>query len=156
MSKQQRLSVEQYVEITDWFKFNKDRIEKAQNTQLEASALAEKELGYPVPLTTVQRCAKIAKIQWANSPPPPPPPPIDREAIITLIAALEGLYIETVGSAPKNLVDLKSSYIQDTARKEKIPIMKQIKNPDFETKNSCTAIETIRSSFDTNNHEVGR
>ena len=82
--------------------------------------------------------------------PPPPPLPIDREAIIILISALEGLYIETRGSAPQNLVELKSAYVQNaakTTKKEKTGDValpggisfdyqakspaKQIKNEDF-------------------------
>ncbi|GAJ04105.1 unnamed protein product, partial [marine sediment metagenome] len=98
--KLKRMTIERYIQITDWLKLNKDRIEKGGCTQLEAVAMAEKELGYEVPLSSIQRCAKMADIAWANSPPKPPPVPIDREAIIILIGALSGLYIEEGKTVP--------------------------------------------------------
>ena len=161
MAKQQRLSVEQYVLITDWLKMNRDRIEGNSHTQLEVSGIAEKELGFFVPLTTVQRCAKIAKVKWANSPPPPPPLPIDREAIIILISALEGLYIETRGSAPQNLVELKSAYVQNSAKKKSIASQVQNKDIQYEgcsdvflPDDNCVAFDSCNKGDDL--HKVGR
>ena len=114
----QRMTVEQYVEVTDWLKNNKYRIEsQTECTQLEAAALVAAELGYAVPLTTIQRCAKIAKIKWAKSPAPPPPVPIEHEAIVILIGALSGLYIETGRTIPDELANLQSTYVRDNGNK---------------------------------------
>lgn len=110
MPKQNRITVEQYVEIVDYLKVNKCRIEAAENTQLEAAAIAEADLGYVVPLTTIQRCAKIAGVRWAKSPALPPPVPLDHEAIVILIGAIAGLYIETGRTIPENLANLQSTY----------------------------------------------
>jgi len=113
MSKKKRLSIEEYVEITDWLKVNKHRIESTENTQLEAAAIAGSELGYIVPLTTIQRCAKIAKVKWAKSPAPPLPVPLEHEAIVILIGAIAGLYIETNRTVPAELANLQSNYVRD-------------------------------------------
>lgn len=113
----QRMTVEQYVEITDWLKNNKNRIERLNEcTQLEAAAIAEAELGYAVPLTTIQRCAKIAKVKWAKSPAPPPPVPIERDAIIILIGAISGLYVETGRTLPAELANLQSTYVREAGK----------------------------------------
>lgn len=117
----QRVTVEQYVQITDWFRMNKDKIRIQQYTQLEAALQAENDLGYSVPLTTIQRCAKIAKIRWAKSPPKPPPVPIEREAIIILIGALAGLYVETGRTIPTGLANLKSTYVREPTDEENQP-----------------------------------
>jgi len=105
--------MEQYVEITDYLRENKHRIESAENTQAEAAAIAEQALGYPVPLTTIQRCAKIAKVKWAKSPSPPPPVPLKREAIIILMGAIAGLYVETGKSVPDELANLQTTYVRE-------------------------------------------
>lgn len=111
--KVKRMTVEQYIQINDWLKLNKDRIEKTEYSQLEAAAIAGKELGFDVPLSSIQRCAKMANIVWANSPPKLPPVPIDREAIIILIGALSGLYIEEGKTVPDNLANLQSRYVKE-------------------------------------------
>lgn len=113
MSKQERITMEKYVEITDWLKMNKNKIEVTEHTQAEASLLAESELGYAVPLTTIQRCAKMAKIKWAKSPAPPSPVPLEREAIIILMGAIAGLYVETGKTVPAELANLQTTYVQD-------------------------------------------
>ncbi len=110
--KQQRISMEQYVEVTDWCRTNKYRIEGGVMVQLHAAQIAGSELGYVVPITTIQRCAKIAKIKWAKSPPPPIPVPLDHEAILILISSLCGLYVETVGSVPDELANLKTNFVK--------------------------------------------
>jgi hypothetical protein len=134
MAKQQRVSVEQYVTLTDWCRTNKRSLEANENTQAEAAALAEGDLGFAVPITSMQRCAKIAEIRWAKSPPPPPAPPIEREAIIILIGALEGLYIETGRTVPALLANLKSTYVraEDTTGRTTSVAAKQIKNKDIQ------------------------
>lgn len=113
MTKQIRITVEKYVEITDWLKENKNKIEVTENTQSEAAAIAEAALGYAVPLTTIQRCAKIAKVKWAKSPNPPLPVPLDHEAIVILIGAIAGLYIETGRTVPAELANLQSTYVRE-------------------------------------------
>lgn len=119
MAKQQRITVEQYVEITDWCKNNKHRIEsQTECTQAEAAAIASGELGYGVPITTIQRCAKIAKIKWAKSPAPPLPVPLEREAIIILIGAISGLYVETGRSVPAELANLQSMYVRELQQED--------------------------------------
>jgi hypothetical protein len=115
-STQQRMSLEKYVELTDWLKINKRDIEVNHRTQGDVALLAEVELGYVVPITSIQRCAKIAKIKWAYAPPEPPKPPIEREAIIILIGALSGLYVETGRSVPAELANLQSTYVRETQK----------------------------------------
>lgn len=112
MSKQMRMTIEQYVEITEWLKIHKRGIEANQRTQLEIASQAGDELGYVVPITTIQRCAKIVGVKWAKSPPAPPPVPIEREAIIILIGAIAGLYVETGRTIPENLANLQMAYVQ--------------------------------------------
>ncbi len=112
MPKQNRVTIEQYVELVDYLKVRKSIIETAGDTQLEAAAVAEQVLGYPVPLTTIQRCAKIAGVKWAKSPAPSPPVPLDHEAIVILIGAIAGLYVETGRTIPENLANLQSMYVR--------------------------------------------
>ncbi len=111
--KVKRMTVEQYIQVADWLKLNKDRVEKMRYTQFEVAAIAGGELGFDVPLSSIQRCAKITNITWANSPPKPPPVPIDREAIIILIGAVAGLYIEEGKTVPDNLANLQSQYVKE-------------------------------------------
>jgi len=113
MSKAKRMTYEQYADVTDWCKDNKDRIERMKLTQLQAAQEATLALGFVVPLSSMQRCAKRIKIEWANSPPKPPEPPIEHEAIVILIGAIEGLYIETGKTVPDDLANLHSVYVRD-------------------------------------------
>ncbi len=110
-----RIKPEQYVEINQWLKDNRDRIQRTEATQLETASIASHELGYRVPHGTVIRMAKTAGVTWAKSPPKPPPVPIDHEAIVILIGALEGLYVETGRSVPDDLADLHSRYARETS-----------------------------------------
>ena len=114
MVKQQRITMEQYVKITDGCRENKHRVEREELTQLEATQLVTDELGFGVPITTIQRCAKIAKIQWAKSPATPLPVPLDHEAIVILMGAIAGLYIETGRTIPDDLANLQSTYARET------------------------------------------
>lgn len=114
-----KISPERYVEIHDWLRDNCDRIRRTECTQLEAAAMAKQALGYRVPHSTLIRMAKKAGVTWANSPPKPSPVPLEREAIIILMGAIEGLYIETTGSAPANLTELKRRYVQDGKLQDK-------------------------------------
>jgi len=113
MSKAQRMTYEQYVDVTDWCKDNKERIERLGWTQLQAAQEATIALGFAVPLSSMQRCAKKVKIKWANSPPKSPEVPIDHEAIVILIGAIAGLYVETGKTIPDNLANLQSSYVRE-------------------------------------------
>ena len=56
---------------------------------------------------------RMFKSKWANSPPPPPIVPIDHEAIVILIGAISGLYIETGKTIPDNLANLNSRYVKE-------------------------------------------
>ena len=134
MTKQTRLSVEQYVKVTDWLRQYKPRIEKEEMTQLEAAQTCSDELEFEVPITTIQRCAKMAGVVWAKSPPKPQPVPIERDAIMILIGAISGLYIETGRSVPQALADLKSAYARETANKTKNTTVLDtiIRNPEIE------------------------
>lgn len=109
----QRLTVEQYIQITDWLKENKHRIHSSVSTQLEICEESGQALGFKVPITSIQRCGKIAGIKWPKSPPKPPPVPIEREAIIILIGAIAGLYVETGRTMPESLANLKTAYVQE-------------------------------------------
>ena len=111
--KVQRMTVEQYIQVTDWLKMQKSVIEDQKSTQLEVAARASSVLGHKIPLSSIQRCAKMAKIEWANSPPKPPPVPIDHEAIVILIGAIAGLYIETGKTVPDNLANLQTRYVKE-------------------------------------------
>ena len=123
---QTRMSIEQYDEINCWLRNNKDRIERIECTQLEAAAMCGGELGFRVPLRTIQRCAKIAKIEWALSPSKLPPVPLDHEAIVILIGSLAGLYIEEGKTVPDALANLQSRYV-----KEKVDYF-DVKPPEFD------------------------
>lgn len=126
--KKRRMTIEQYVKVTDWLRSNKNRIMHVEElSQIQTAKIASTELGFEISLSTIQQCGKVAEIRWPKSPPPTPPPPIDREAIIILIGALHGLYLETCGSAPQNLTDLKSAYVQEQQKAKR-----QITNPDIE------------------------
>ena len=58
-------------------------------------------------------CVKIAKVKWAKSPAPPPPVPIEQEAIVILIGAISGLYVETGRTVPAELANLQSTYVRN-------------------------------------------
>lgn len=122
MTKTQRMTIEQYVAITEWCKHNKDRIEDLGWTQLRTAQEAAAVFQFAVPLSSLQRCAKLAKIQWANSPLSPPPVPIDREAIVILIGALCGIYIETDRTVPENLAALKRQYVSEGEAPTKVEV----------------------------------
>lgn len=113
-----RITLEQYVKIIEWLKENRDRILRDELTQLSVAQQATLSLQFAVPLTSIQKCAKIAKIKWAKSPPKPPPVPLDHEAIVILIGAIHGLYVETSGTVPENLENLKSTYAQNQQEKK--------------------------------------
>ena len=109
----QRMTLEQYIDIGKWCQHNRERIETTGCTQLEAAALVSKDLGFEVPLSTVIRAAKKMGVAWANSPPKPPPVPLDHEAIVLLICAVEGLYVELGKTVPDNLANLHSTYVKE-------------------------------------------
>jgi len=113
------MTIEEYICLIDWLKVNKQNIEKNEQTQGEVQAMAEMELNYKVPLSSIQRCAKIIKLNWANSPPKPPEVPIGREAIIILIGAVSGLYIETGKTVPDALANLQSAYVRNEKQNTK-------------------------------------
>ena len=108
----QRMSLEQYYKIINWLKENKHRIDSSLDTQNEIRKWAEEELGFAVPITSLQKCGKIAHIKWPKSPTPPLPIPIEREAIIILMGAIAGLYVETGRTIPENLANLQTTYVQ--------------------------------------------
>lgn len=116
--RQQRLKFEEIIKINDWLKACKHKIESTEMTQIDAQKLATEELGFEVPRSSLQHLARIVGVKWAKSPPPPAPVPLDREAIIILISSLYGLYVETVGSVPKMLEDLKSTYVQNQPKSQ--------------------------------------
>ena len=118
---QSRMTIEQYIQITDWLRENKDRIGTMESTQLEVASLVTGALGFTVPLSSIQKCAKIVGIKWAKSPPPLPPVPVDHEAIVILIGAIEGLYIETSKTVPDNLANLHSRYVKEVIPEPKEP-----------------------------------
>lgn len=109
--KQTRMSVEQYMEIGNWLTQERDHIRLAAYQQEQVRALASAALGYDVPFSSLIRCAKIVGVQWAGSPPKSPPTPIEREAVIILIGAVEGLYVEAGKTVPDDLANLHSTYI---------------------------------------------
>lgn len=111
--KQKRMSVEQYLQIGKWLENNKAMIETRGHSQREVQILMSSALGYDVPLSSLIRCAKALAIEWAGSPPKPPPVPIGREAIMILIGALEGLYVETGKTIPNSLGNLHSAYAKE-------------------------------------------
>lgn len=108
----QRMTLEQYYEIIGWLQNNKQRIQLSDDTQLEVCGQAEYELRFKVPITSIQKCGKIAKIRWPKSPPPPAPVPLEREAIIILMGAIAGLYVETGKTVPNELANLQSTYVR--------------------------------------------
>lgn len=110
--KRYRMTLEQYYKIINWLKEHKHQIHGSNDTQDEIRKQAENELAFAVPITSIQKCGKIAKIKWPKSPAPPQPVPLDREAIIILIGAVHGLYVETSGTVPDALQNLKSTYVQ--------------------------------------------
>jgi len=116
MAKQTRMSVEQYLQIGKWLENRKQDIEKTGLAQKDVQILISEELGYTVSFSSIVRCAKAIGIQWAGSPPKPPPVPIDREAIIILIGALAGLYIEEGKTVPDDLANLQSTYVRETLK----------------------------------------
>ena len=126
---QTRMSVEQYDEINCWLRNNKNRIERIECTQLEAASMCGSELGFKIPLSTIQRCAKIAKVKWALSPSKPLPVPIGRDAIIILMGALSGLYIELGKTVPDRLANLQSAYV----REQEDVVNENIKPPEFDS-----------------------
>ena len=115
-----RMTLEQYYQIIGWLQQNKHRIHASDLSQPEICIQAQEGLGFVVPITSIQKCGKIAKIKWPKSPVPPAPVPIDREAIIILIGAIHGLYIEKCGRAPDDLENLKSTYVREQAEQEEI------------------------------------
>lgn len=113
MTKQKRMSVEQYLQIGKWMENNKMKIATQWLAQEQVRVLISQELGYEVPFSSVIRCAKAVGIEWAGSPPKPLPVPLDREAIIILIGALSGIYIETGKTVPDDLANLQSAYAKE-------------------------------------------
>ena len=110
----QRMTLEQYYKIIGWLKENRHRIHQSNDTQLEVCGQAENALGFRVPITSIQKCGKIAKIKWPKSPPEPAPVPLEREAIIILIGAISGLYVETGKTVPAELANLQTTYVRET------------------------------------------
>lgn len=109
----QRMTLEKYYKIIGWLKETKHRIQHSDNSQIEVCRQAENELGFVVPITSIQKCGKIAKIKWPHSPPTPPPVPLEREAIIILMGAISGLYVETGKTIPTELANLMSTYVRE-------------------------------------------
>ena len=110
--KKRKMTIESYIEITDWCRENKYKIHEQEWPKTKACKEASKALGYDVPLTTMIRCSKVAEIKWPKSR-PTPVVPIDREAILVLMGALAGLYVETGKTVPDNLANLQSAYIRE-------------------------------------------
>lgn len=119
------MTIEQYIQITDWCRENKHRIQKEEVTQLKAAEEAGAVLGYEIPITSMRRCAVMAKIKWANKRPEPLPVPIEREAIIILMGAISGLYIETGRTVPTDLANLQMTYVAEEVDEDVEP-------PEFE------------------------
>jgi len=108
----QRMTLEQYYKIIGWLKEHKHQIHGSNDTQPEICLQAESALGFIVPITSIQKCGKIAKIKWPKSPTPPPLVPLEREAIIILMGAIAGLYVETGKTVPNELANLQSIYVR--------------------------------------------
>lgn len=121
-----RITLEQYVKIIEWLKENKHRILREELTQLPTAQEATLALGFAVPITSIQKCGKIAKIKWAKSPTPPPPVPLEREAIIILIGSIAGLYVETGKTVPTELANLQTVYVREQV--EEVEEDEDIKN----------------------------
>ena len=113
-----RMTLEQYYPIINWLIANKHRIHHSDDSQIEVCRQAENELGFVVPITSIQKCGKIAKIKWPKSPALPAPVPLDREAIIILMGAISGLYVETGKTVPTELANLQSTYVREQADEE--------------------------------------
>lgn len=113
MARAIRMTIKQYLQIGRWLENNRNLIEEKGHSQVEVQILISSALGYEVPLSSIQKCAKAIEIQWAGSPLKPPPVPIDREAIIILIGALAGLYVETDRTIPDDLANLQSTYTKE-------------------------------------------
>ena len=109
--KQKRMSAEQYIEIGDWLRQEKDHIRLAAYQQEQVRQLCSARLGYEIPFSSLVRCAKAVGVQWAGSP-VVPEVPIDHEAIVILIGAIAGLYVETGKTVPDNLANLQSMYVR--------------------------------------------
>ena len=108
-----RMSIKQYLQIGKWLDEHKMNIQAKKWSQPETQTIISSTLGYEVPLSTVISCAKALDIVWARSPAKPPPVPIDHEAIVILIGAISGLYIETGKTVPDNLANLQSTYARE-------------------------------------------
>ena len=107
------MSIEQYIEIAEWILIWREKIHTLKLSQRDVQKMLFEQLKYEVPISTLVRWAKNAKIIWANAPSKPPPAPIEREAIIILMGAIEGLYIETGKTVPDALANLKSAYARE-------------------------------------------
>lgn len=107
------MTLEEYYQIINWLKEKKHRIHSSNDTTEEIRTQAEEELGFNVPITSLQKCGKIAKIKWPKSPTPPPPVPLEREAIIILMGAISGLYVETGRTVPAGLANLQITYVAE-------------------------------------------
>jgi len=108
-----RMTLEEYYVIINWLKEKKLRIHTSNDTTEEIRIQAEEELGFNVPITSLQKCGKIAKVKWPKSPPTPPPVPLEREAIIILIGTIAGLYVETGRTVPTDLANLQMTYVSE-------------------------------------------
>ena len=113
-----RMTLEQYYKIIGWLQDNKRQIHASSNTQIEVCEAAAIDLQFVVPITTIQKCGKIAKIKWPKSPTPPAPVPLEREAIIILMGAIAGLYVETGRTVPTELANLQSTYVREPVSDE--------------------------------------
>lgn len=118
MVKAKKMSVEQYLEIGQWLILNKSRIQEKKFTQGDVQTLISDDVGYDVPLSSLIRCAKAMGVRWARSPVAMPPVPLDHEAIVILIGALEGLYVEMGKTIPDDLANLHSTYVSQHVYKE--------------------------------------
>ena len=107
------MSIEQYLKIGRCLEGWKERIETTGLAQKDVRTLVSGDVGFEVPLSSIIRVAKELDITWAGSPPKPPPVPIEREAIIILIGAISGLYIETGKTVPDDLANLQSAYARE-------------------------------------------
>ena len=123
----QRMTLEKYVQIIGWLKENKHRIHHSDDSQIDVCRQAENTLGFIVPITSIQKCGKIAKIRWPKSPTPPAPVPLEREAIIILMGTIAGLYVETGRSVPTELANLQSTYVREQPEDDE-PIEPEIDN----------------------------
>ena len=109
-----RMTLEEYYQIINWLKDKRHRIHSSNDTTERIRMEAEEELGFNVPITSIQKCGRIAKIKWPKSPTPPAPVPLEREAIIILMGAIAGLYVETGKTVPTELANLMSIYVRES------------------------------------------